>query len=146
MLAMVLAAITVLAVGIGITVGRESSSPISIVHDGTSTITASLPPTPSIHGIADDSSFAAVTTMEGVRHVIFQDVGGRLRQATQNPSLPDIWGSTENQWFAEDAKRRTPLAAFIRRTSGLNRVSDGIIMHLLPSPKFRANSAGPDHI
>ena len=67
-----------------------------------------------MHGILDDSSFAAVTAAGGNRYVFFQDINGSLRQASYSP--------TTLSWTAGmdliipgsiDARNHTPLSATI---------------------------------
>ena len=70
-----------------------------------------------MHGILNDSSFAAVTTSDGSRHVFFQDINTNLRQA--------IYSSTIRGWITTmnlvpnttDARLHTPISAIAQADS-----------------------------
>ena len=79
------------------------------------------------HGVFNDSSFAAVTTPDGTRHVFFQDVNGTIRQLQ--------YSITSHTWLTSlsfvipnttDAKQSTPIAAIILEES--NDISTPILL------------------
>ena len=83
------------------------------------------------HGILDDSSFAAVATPEGNRHVFFQDRNGTLRQATYAQSS-SVWNVAMNHLDIDDVRHLTPISATVREDTNLLYVV--IPLSLIRSP------------
>ena len=78
---------------------------------------------PLAHGISNGSAFAAATTLDGTKHVIFQDVNNTLRQAVSINDNGD-WDASLSSTIASDvlplpdARPSTPITAFLRLSSG----------------------------
>ena len=66
------------------------------------------------HGVCNNSSLAAVTTADGIRHVFFQDVNGALRQM-QLSTTTQTWATSMNFVIPNttDAKQNTPMSAIV---------------------------------
>lgn len=71
-------------------------------------------PSPSLkNGILDDTSLAAVTTMDGNRHVFFQDINGSLRHTVFERSS-EVWlNDAEYIITSSQPRNLTPLAAVV---------------------------------
>ena len=80
-----------------------------------------------MHGIVNDSSFAAVSSTDGSKHVFFQDLTGQLRHKYYGQSS-GTW-STGNITVISgttDARYHTPLAAMMGNgISGSDEVNLG---------------------
>ena len=78
---------------------------------------------PLAHGISNGSAFAAVTTLDGTKHIIFQDINSTLRQAVSSSDGGD-WEASLSSIIASDleplpdARPLTPVIAFLRLSGG----------------------------
>ena len=113
-LAIIFAIIVSVLVGVGVAVSQKKDS----------TRHTEPLPLPFKNGILDDSSFASVTTIGGVRLLMFQDSSGYIRQTIRSPLLSDSWASPFDSIVTKDAKNYTPLVAFLENT--MNVVSTAI--------------------
>lgn len=101
----------------GSSVSGTSAAPASAVSTAGSSSSGpqgSAPGAPGTkfahHGIMEDTSIAAVTTLDGTRHVIFQDIGGSLRQMVYSASSKS-WATGTNAIITGGARDHTPIAA-----------------------------------
>ena len=130
------------AVGVGVGVGDNHGMATSSVTSTSTasrltapTTVASTVPAPLIHGIVNDSSFAAAITSDGVKHTFFQDINGTIRQATKGPSseaqtASNSWYSPLDVVVASDARNYTPMAAIVRRYSTIDALEADEVISL----------------
>ena len=114
-------AVVAIALGVGLGIGLKRD-PASSPSDSTasSPLVSPLPTisspsatsTPTLkHGILNDTSLAAVTSLDGNRHVIFQDFNGSLRHTVYDQA-PSSWINEADFVSAGSIPRNnTPLAA-----------------------------------
>ena len=104
--------VVAIAIGVGVGIG----------HTRRLTSLVEPLPAPLQNKILQDSSFAAVTTRERIRFIIFQDIHGHVRQSIRDSwfleSYPDYfledWATTPSDSIVTiDAKNHTPLTAFL---------------------------------
>ena len=97
------------------------------------TFTTSIPQntsSPLVHGIMNDSSFVAVTQLDGTRTVIFQDIDGTIRQAS-TPGSSSSWSTASNTVVVSDARKLTPMSGFLR-LYGSPAEADNQVKHATP--------------
>ena len=130
----ILAAIAIgVGAGVGVTVHRDrttmdslnqvdtidgSTSTSSLATATTTSTMATSFPTTLKHGVMRNSSFAAVITVGGVKHVFFQDTNGTIRQTTRDSSSSNTWFSPVDMIVASNARSNTPMSAILRKHNG----------------------------
>ena len=114
-IATVLICVLAIALGLGLGFGLKKSG----IGNSQSNPNGAEGP-PLTRGIANDSSFAAVTQLDGTRHVFFQDINGSIRQAiSSRAGSAEEWPEVSlDQIIATDARASTPLTGFLRTNQG----------------------------
>ena len=109
---LVLAVVLAIALGVGLGVGMTNSKSTALGSPSSPTSDdSSLPSTPSNHSILNDTSLAAVTTVDHNKHLFFQDVNGSLRYTVYDAGS-NSWISGANYVPTSSLPRSlTPLAA-----------------------------------
>ena len=118
---LVFAVAIAIALGVGLGVGlkqREVASvpssttisPSMVSVSPTSMPSATSAPTPK-HGILNDSSITAVTTVEGNKHIFFQDINGSLRHTVFSQFAKSWADEADFLSTATTPQNHTPIAA-----------------------------------
>jgi hypothetical protein len=119
----VLCIIAAIALGVGLGVGlsrKDSSGPSTTTSSSSSN--TSTPAGPLLNVALAETSLASVQTLDGAKHLFFQDVNGSLRHNVYSASSNSWLPEADFVWSSSLPKNMTPIAVAEDYMSNLQQI------------------------